>query len=890
MRIESGTLEQAPPPARPPVTFAAVGLNHSHIYGQVETVLKHGGELAAVYAKEPDLLAAFTKRYPQAKVARSEQEILDDTAIQLVVSAGIPNERAPLGIRVMQAGKDFMVDKPGITTLAQLAEVRRVQAQTRRIYSIIYGGRLESPATQRAVELVHGGAIGQVLHTMGTGPHRIGANRPDWFWNKDQFGGVIADLGTHQVDYFVALTRATRAEVVASQAGNLASSATGQSFEDFGDAMLRSPSGSGYFRVDWFTPAGVATFGDSRLTIMGTDGYIEVRPNVDLAGRPGGGHLFLVDQKETRYIDARRTPLPYGATVPGRHRQPHRDRDDAGARVPRRATRARGTGQGHQSRPPDVAPFRERSHAHDHDLSLVAPSWPPRARAPRSPPSPASRPRSSPPRSSARRRPPTASTSAPSAWGASRATTTCPRRSCSTRRASWPCAISIVVASRTASASSTTSTRSSRARAYDGVTMYDDYRELLANKDIDAVLISTPDHWHAPIAIAAVEAGKDVYLQKPASLTIAEGRALSYAVQRTGRVLQLGSQNRSLPQHRYACELVRNGRIGQLKTVEVGLAADPGGEVEPEMPVPAHFNYDMWLGSTPHVFYTEKRVHPQVGYDRPGWLRCEQFGAGMITGWGAHHIDTAHWGMGAEHTGPVEIWGTAEFPGSGLWDVHGAFRTEARYADGVHMIVSDSIQNGVKFIGTEGWIFVNRVSGLTGTDPKAFVGNPRALDASDRTILTSVIGARRDPPDRQQGSARQLARGDSHPRAADRPRRSRPPLLFGVPAASHGHAGGAHPPLGSRARAIQERRRGQRLAVAAPAASVRHVRDGCLAEAGSAGAEGLEGLRLSRWRNDAGRRGAERRPRIDRRNGAQELVDRFELAVRHLAVHRPRHD
>ena len=254
-------------------------------------------------------------------------------------------------------------------------------------------------------------------------------------------------------------------------------------------------------------------------------------------------------------------------------------------------------------------------------------------------------------------------------------------------------------------------------KSYDGVRMYDDYRELLANPDIDAVLVSTPDHWHAPIAIAAVEAGKDVYLQKPASLTVAEGRALSYAVQRTGRILQLGSQNRSLPQHRYACELVRNGRIGKLTSVEVGLAADPAGDVEPEMPVPSTFNYDMWLGSTPAVYYTEQRVHPQVGYERPGWLRCEQFGAGMITGWGAHHIDTAHWGMGAEFTGPVEIKGSAEFPKQGLWDVHGPFRTEARYADGVQMIVSDSITNGVKFIGTDGWIFVNRVSGLSGTDP-----------------------------------------------------------------------------------------------------------------------------------------------------------------------------
>ena len=142
-----------------------------------------------------------------------------------------------------------------------------------------------------------------------------------------------------------------------------------------------------------------------------------------------------------------------------------------------------------------------------------------------------------------------------------------------------------------------------------------------------------------------------------------------------GRIFQIGSQQRSTIQFRYAAELVRNGRIGQLKTVEVGLPGDPSGEVEPEMPVPKNFNYEVWLGSTPHVFYTEKRVHPQVGYDRPGWLRCEQFGAGMITGWGAHHVDSAHWGMDTEYTGPVEIWGTAKFPKKGLWDVHGDFKT-----------------------------------------------------------------------------------------------------------------------------------------------------------------------------------------------------------------------
>ena len=278
-------------------------------------------------------------------------------------------------------------------------------------------------------------------------------------------------------------------------------------------------------------------------------------------------------------------------------------------------------------------------------------------------------------------------------------------------------------------------------KAYDGVTGYTNYHDLLANKDVDAVVISTPDHWHCLIAIDAVEAGKDVYLQKPASLTIAEGRALSDAVKRSGRIFQIGSQQRSTVQFRYAAELVRNGRIGQIKTVEVGLPGDPSGEVEPEMPVPKNLNYEMWLGSTPAVYYTEKRVHPQVGYDRPGWLRCEQFGAGMITGWGAHHIDSAHWGMDTELTGPVEIWGTAEFPKSGLWDVHGPFKTEALYANGVHMIVSGDFPNGIKFIGTNGWIFVSRGNEkVTASDPVAKLNDSTALQASDPKIIKSVIG------------------------------------------------------------------------------------------------------------------------------------------------------
>ena len=278
-------------------------------------------------------------------------------------------------------------------------------------------------------------------------------------------------------------------------------------------------------------------------------------------------------------------------------------------------------------------------------------------------------------------------------------------------------------------------------KPYDGVTGYRDYQELLANPDVDAVVISTPDHWHAIIAIHAVQSGKDVYLQKPASLTIAEGRALSDAVHHSGRIFQIGSQQRSSPQFRYAAELVRNGRIGEVKTIEVGLPGDPSGDDEPQMPVPPDLNYDMWLGSTPVVYYTEKRVHPQKGYDRPGWLRCEQFGAGMITGWGAHHIDSAHWAMDTEYTGPIEVWGTAEFPKNGLWDVHGPFRTEGLYANGMHMIVSGDFPNGIKFIGTDGWIFVSRGDEtVTASDPAAKLKDSRALAASDPKIITSVIG------------------------------------------------------------------------------------------------------------------------------------------------------
>lgn len=278
-------------------------------------------------------------------------------------------------------------------------------------------------------------------------------------------------------------------------------------------------------------------------------------------------------------------------------------------------------------------------------------------------------------------------------------------------------------------------------KPYTGTRGYSDHRELLASKEIDAVMISTPDHQHARLAVAAIAAGKDVYLQKPASLTIREGRVMVDHVNASRQILQVGSQQRSWKQFARAVELVRNGRIGTVQRVEIGLPGDPAGGNPQPMPVPEGFNYDEWLGSTPEVPYTVDRVMPQKGFDRPGWLRMEQFGAGMITGWGAHHVDTAHWGMDTELTGPVEIWGHAEFPTEGLWNVHGPFKTYGRYENGVVMTISGEFENGIKWIGDKGWIFVCRD---TGTTPTSTFGAPTAaivpLRASDPAILDSVIG------------------------------------------------------------------------------------------------------------------------------------------------------
>jgi predicted dehydrogenase len=278
----------------------------------IKAVQNGGGEMVAVYAKEPDLLAAFLKQYPTVKVAKSEAEILEDESIQLILSSGIPVERAPLGIKVMQHGKDFMVDKPGITTLKQLADVKKVQQETKRIYSIVYSEHFDNKATVKAGELVKAGAIGKVIQTIGLGPHRMTPkSRPEWFFDTKNFGGIITDIASHQFDQFLFFTGSTKAEVVSSQVGNLYHPEY-PNFEDFGDITLRGNHGMGYIRVDWFTPDGLDTWGDGRLTILGTEGFIEVRKNTDIAVHKGANHLYLVTQKDTTYIDCNNVELPYG--------------------------------------------------------------------------------------------------------------------------------------------------------------------------------------------------------------------------------------------------------------------------------------------------------------------------------------------------------------------------------------------------------------------------------------------------------------------------------------------------------------------------------------------------------------------------------------------------
>lgn len=298
-----------------PIRVAAIGLNHSHIYGQTRAVLDAGAELVAVHAEEDDLAAAYRNAFPQAQRVADKRAILEDPDIQLVVSAIVPDLRAALAIEVMRHGKDVMVDKPGVITLDELAAVRQAQAETGRIFSVCYSERFETRSTAMASRLVAAGAIGRVVQTVGLGPHSLGNNpRPDWFFQRKRCGGILCDIAAHQCDQFLHFTGSTEAEVVASHIANHANPKTPE-LEDFGEVLLRGNRGTGYVRVDWYTPKGLGTWGDGRLTILGTDGYIELRKYIDIAGRPGTDHLFLVDAKGVQHLDCSREPLPYGPSL-----------------------------------------------------------------------------------------------------------------------------------------------------------------------------------------------------------------------------------------------------------------------------------------------------------------------------------------------------------------------------------------------------------------------------------------------------------------------------------------------------------------------------------------------------------------------------------------------
>ncbi|MDP2781003.1 Gfo/Idh/MocA family protein [Devosia sp.] len=294
------------------IKFAAIGINHSHIYGQVECLKRAGAQFVAFHAVEDDLAAAFAEKFPEARRVAEAREILEDPSIAVITTAAIPADRAAISIAAMQHGKDVLSDKPGMTTFAQLEEIKRVQAETGRIYAVLYSEHFEVKATVEAGNLIAQGAIGKVINTVGLGPHALNNNpRPDWFFERARYGGILCDIGAHQFEQFLFFSGAMDAEIVSANVANRANPHR-PGLQDVGDVSVRTPDTTGYIRVDWFTPKGLPTWGDGRLTILGTEGYIELRKYIDIAGRAGDNHLFIVNAEGPRHIDCSSVELPFG--------------------------------------------------------------------------------------------------------------------------------------------------------------------------------------------------------------------------------------------------------------------------------------------------------------------------------------------------------------------------------------------------------------------------------------------------------------------------------------------------------------------------------------------------------------------------------------------------
>lgn len=292
--------------------FAAIGLDHRHIFHMVGGLIEAGATCVGFDPATSDerVLAGFRERFP-ALPPRPRQALLEDPAIDLIACAAIPCDRAAIAVAAMEAGKDVMLDKPGVTSFDQLAAVEAAVARTGRLFSICFSERFVVPATIVAGKLIADGAIGRVIHTMGLGPHRLNrAIRPGWFFETATYGGILTDIASHQIDQFLHFTGSTDAEIVTSAVGHFGADDL-PDFEDFGEILLRSDRAGGYVRCDWFTAEGLPSWGDGRLTLLGTEGTIELRKYVDIAGRPGTDHVFLVDKAGTRHIDASQEPLTY---------------------------------------------------------------------------------------------------------------------------------------------------------------------------------------------------------------------------------------------------------------------------------------------------------------------------------------------------------------------------------------------------------------------------------------------------------------------------------------------------------------------------------------------------------------------------------------------------
>lgn len=284
--------------------FAAVALDHGHIYGQTNGLVEAGGDLKWVYDPDPAKVEAFRGKFPNVQVARSLDEVLQDPEVRLVAAAAVPSERGPLGVRVMNHGKDYFTDKTPFTTLEQLDAARKTAAETGRKYMVYYSERLHVESAVFAGQLIEQGAIGRVVQMIGTGPHRLNApSRPEWFFQKEKYGGILCDIGSHQIEQFLYYSGNQDAKVLHSKVANYKNKQYPE-LEDFGDATLVGDNGATfYFRVDWLTPDGLGTWGDGRMFILGTDGYIEIRKYIDVARQKSGNHLYLVDHKGEQHFE-----------------------------------------------------------------------------------------------------------------------------------------------------------------------------------------------------------------------------------------------------------------------------------------------------------------------------------------------------------------------------------------------------------------------------------------------------------------------------------------------------------------------------------------------------------------------------------------------------------